>query len=68
MPYTHNAPVRVVIADDHPTFRDGLTRLLETDGDLHVIGSAGDGDEATRLVEQLEPDLLLLDDLLNRRR
>jgi len=63
----HNAPVRVVIADDHPTFRDGLTRLLETDGDLHVIGSAGDGDEATRLVEQLEPDLLLLDVAMPRK-
>jgi two-component system nitrate/nitrite response regulator NarL len=67
MPYTHNAPVRVVIADDHPTFRDGLTRLLETDGDLRVIGSAGDGDEATRLVEQLEPDLLLLDVAMPRK-
>ncbi|PYQ88478.1 MAG: DNA-binding response regulator [Acidobacteria bacterium] len=67
MPYTHNAPVRVVIADDHPTFRDGLTRLLETDGDLHVVGSAGDGEEATRLVEQLEPDLLLLDVAMPRK-
>jgi DNA-binding NarL/FixJ family response regulator len=68
MPYTHNAAaVRVVIADDHPTFRDGLTRLLETDRDLHVVGSAGDGDEATRLVHELDPDLLLLDVAMPRK-
>jgi DNA-binding NarL/FixJ family response regulator len=67
MPYTHNAAVRVVIADDHPTFRDGLTRLLETDRDLRVVGSAGDGDEATRLVHELEPDLLLLDVAMPRK-
>jgi DNA-binding NarL/FixJ family response regulator len=67
MSYTHNAAVRVVIADDHPTFRDGLTRLLETEGDLHVVGSAGDGEEATRLVHELEPDLLLLDVAMPRK-
>jgi two-component system, NarL family, nitrate/nitrite response regulator NarL len=57
----HNTPTRIVIADDHPTFRDGLTRLLETNGDLKVVGAANDGEEAVRLVTALEPDLLLLD-------
>src|SRR5207244_4684377 len=66
MPYMHNAPVRVVIADDHPTFRDGLTRLLETDADLRVVGSAGDGHQATRLVEQLAPDPLVSDVAMQR--
>ena len=39
-------PVRIVIADDHPIFRDGLRRLLEAECDLQVIGEACDGTEA----------------------
>jgi DNA-binding NarL/FixJ family response regulator len=53
--------VRVVIADDHPTFREGLTRLIETKTDLQVVGTAADGDDALKMVAELEPDLLLLD-------
>lgn len=52
---------RIVIADDHPIFRDGLRRLLETEPDLKVIGEACDGAEAVKLVKQLKPDILLLD-------
>jgi two-component system, NarL family, nitrate/nitrite response regulator NarL len=54
-------PIRIVIADDHPIFRDGLRRLLETEADLKVIGEACDGAEAVKLVRQLKPDILLLD-------
>lgn len=54
-------PVRIVIADDHPIFRDGLRRLLETEPDLKVIGEASDGAEAVKLARQLKPDILLLD-------
>ena len=54
-------PIRIVIADDHPIFRDGLRRLLETEPDLKVIGEACDGAEAVRLAKQLKPDILLLD-------
>ena len=54
-------PIRVVIADDHPMFREGLMRLLETQEGLHVVGTAPDGEEALRLVLTLEPDLVLLD-------
>jgi two-component system, NarL family, nitrate/nitrite response regulator NarL len=61
MAFTHNAPIRIIVADDHPTFRDGLTRLLETNDDLKVVGAASDGEDALKLVAQLQPDLLLLD-------
>jgi len=54
-------PIRIVIADDHPIFRDGLRRLLEAESDLKVIGEACDGSEAVKMARQLKPDILLLD-------
>jgi DNA-binding NarL/FixJ family response regulator len=53
--------VRILIADDHPIFRDGLRRLLEAEPDLQVLGEAADGAEAVKLARQLKPDILLLD-------
>jgi two-component system, NarL family, nitrate/nitrite response regulator NarL len=60
-------PVRIVIADDHPIFRDGLRRLLEAETDLKVIGEASDGTEAVKLARQLKPEILLLDLAMPRR-
>jgi len=53
--------IRIVIADDHPIFRDGLRRLLSLEDDFQVVGEAKDGNEVFRLLEELEPDILLLD-------
>jgi DNA-binding NarL/FixJ family response regulator len=54
-------PIRIVIADDHPIFRDGLRRLLESESDMKVVGEACDGHEAVKLATEIKPDILLLD-------
>ncbi len=52
---------KIVIADDHPIFREGLVRAIERDSTFTVIGQAGDGGEALKLIEDLRPDLAVLD-------
>jgi DNA-binding NarL/FixJ family response regulator len=52
---------RLVVVDDEPGLRRLLVLLLERDGRFEVIGQASDGEEALETVEQLDPDLLLLD-------
>ncbi len=54
-------PKKVVIAEDHKLFRDGLKSMLSSRDDLHVVGEAQDGLEAIRCVKHNKPDLLLLD-------
>jgi len=53
--------ITIVIADDHPIFRDGLRKLLALEDDFEVIGEARDGKEAFDVVQLKEPDVLLLD-------
>jgi DNA-binding NarL/FixJ family response regulator len=53
--------IRVLIADDHPIVRDGLRRLLELEDDIEVVAEAGDGREALERIQELEPDVMLLD-------
>lgn len=53
--------IRVLVADDHAVLRAGLTRLLNAEPDIVVVGEAGDGDEAVSRTARLLPDVLLLD-------
>jgi len=53
--------IRILIADDHAIFRDGLRRLLTSETDFEVVGEAADGNEAIALTQQLKPEILLLD-------
>ena len=53
--------IRIVVADDHPIFRDGLCKLLALEEDFEVVAQASDGRQVLEVLQQLEPDILLLD-------
>jgi DNA-binding NarL/FixJ family response regulator len=53
--------IRIVLADDHPIFRDGLTQSIEETGVFKVVGVGGSADEAVQLAKQHQPDVALLD-------
>lgn len=54
-------PIKVVIADDHALFRDGLRKILSLEKDILVVGEAANGDEVTKVIDRTHPDILLLD-------
>ncbi len=54
-------PVRVLLVDDHPVVRDGLRGVLEGAGGFEVVGEAGDGRQALRMVGAARPDVVLMD-------
>lgn len=54
-------PIKVVIADDHTLFREGLKRILSLEKDILVVGEAANGEDAVKLTERMRPDILLLD-------
>jgi two-component system nitrate/nitrite response regulator NarL len=53
--------VRILVADDHAIFRDGLRKLLEGAEDVQIIGEASNGNECVKMLARLKPDILLLD-------
>ncbi len=53
--------IKILIADDHETVREGIRLIIETQTDMEVIAEAGDGREAIRLAEELKPDIVLMD-------
>ena len=53
--------IRIVLADDHAVVRDGLRVLLEAQSDMEVVGDAANGREAIRLMQQLHPDVVVMD-------
>lgn len=54
-------PIRCLIVDDHTLFREGLRRVLESEGDLQVVGEARDAAEAIEKARQFSPDVVLMD-------
>jgi len=61
LPNSFTSPIRILIADDHPLFRDGLRRLLQAEPGFEVVGEASDGDVLVDLARKTRPDILLLD-------
>jgi two-component system, NarL family, nitrate/nitrite response regulator NarL len=53
--------VRILVADDHAIFRDGLRKLLEVADDVQIVGEASNGVECVKMLQKLKPDILLLD-------
>ena len=60
-PPSEATKIRIVVADDHPIFRDGLCRLLALEPDFEVVAQAQDGRQVLDVLQQHEPDILLLD-------
>jgi NarL family two-component system response regulator LiaR len=58
---TQSNPIRVMLVDDHAVVRSGLAAFLLAFDDLELVGEAGGGEEAVRLCEQVQPDVVLMD-------
>jgi len=56
-----SAPLKILIADDHPIFRRGLCDVIQTDASLHLVGQACNGEEALKLIDELRPDIAIFD-------
>lgn len=56
-----SAAIRILVVDDHPVVRDGVTGMLAGPPDLEVVGEATDGNEAILAAQRLQPDVVLMD-------
>jgi NarL family two-component system response regulator LiaR len=61
---TQSNPIKVLLVDDHMVVRSGLSTVLAVYDDMQLVGEAGDGEEALRLCERLQPDVVLMDLLM----
>jgi two-component system, NarL family, response regulator LiaR len=53
--------IRILLADDHAVVREGTRTLLEREEDMEVVGEAGNGEEAIKLIQKMQPDVAILD-------
>lgn len=56
-----DAPIRIVMVDDHPLMREGLRALVASLPDIEVVGEAGDGEAARRETQLTHPDIVIMD-------
>jgi DNA-binding NarL/FixJ family response regulator len=56
-----NEEIKLIIADDHPIFREGLRQIIEKDSRIRIVGEADNGQKALELIEEKMPDIALLD-------
>lgn len=54
-------PIKIIIADDHPVFRDGLVNIISKEKDIQIIGEADNGEKAYEMIMELKPDIAMLD-------
>ncbi|MFC4769994.1 response regulator [Effusibacillus consociatus] len=59
--FSPHSPIKVVLADDHTLFRQGLRRIFELEDDFKIIGEATDGEQAIKMAGALSPDVILMD-------
>lgn len=58
---SENKTIKIIIADDHPIFRNGLIKLIEEDSSIEIIGEAENGERALEIINDLKPDIAVLD-------
>ena len=63
---TSRRPIRVMVVDDHPVVKKGLRGMLESSGNIEVVGEASDGVEAVATAERLKPDVIVMDVMMPR--
>ena len=53
--------IKVLLADDHESFRDGITELFQKENDIELVGQANDGQQAVKMAKELLPDIVIMD-------